>query len=202
MSSLRASQYSSPAASQLAAHRPIVVRHDRQMAVRPQAVAAPEAPAKASPIILHGQVLHSIEPARLELFNSMHDFAAREVLPLLKPVDKCWQPQDFLPDPESPDFMDQVSTARGRVTASYGCVGVGSRLVACCWACACSGSVSQREVVCMGVFSLCMPAHPPAHAPLPPLLVTRPISQTPLPPLPPRLWTSVSAPRTSRTSTL
>lgn len=32
-----------------------------------------------------------------------------QVLPILKPVEKCWQPQDFLPDPESPDFLDAVS---------------------------------------------------------------------------------------------
>lgn len=27
---------------------------------------------------------------------------------LLKPVDKCWQPADFLPDSSSPDFQDQA----------------------------------------------------------------------------------------------
>lgn len=37
---------------------------------------------------------------------------AAQVVPILKPVDKCWQPQDFLPDPESPDFLDAVSAAR------------------------------------------------------------------------------------------
>lgn len=26
----------------------------------------------------------------------------------LKPADTNWQPQDFLPDPESPEFFDQV----------------------------------------------------------------------------------------------
>jgi len=74
-----------------------------RVVVRPKAVAASEAP-----IILNGQVLHSITPARLEIVKGMDDFAAKEVVPLLKPVDKCWQPQDFLPDPESPDFLDAV----------------------------------------------------------------------------------------------
>jgi hypothetical protein len=31
-----------------------------------------------------------------------------QVLPILKPVDKCWQPSDFLPPPEDPDFIDKV----------------------------------------------------------------------------------------------
>ncbi len=31
-----------------------------------------------------------------------------QVLPVLKPVDKCWQPADFLPDSSDPDFLDKV----------------------------------------------------------------------------------------------
>lgn len=41
----------------------------------------------------------------------MGDFIANDVTPLLKPVDKCWQPADFLPRSEDPDFMDQVRFA-------------------------------------------------------------------------------------------
>lgn len=63
---------------------------------------------------MDGQVLHSLTPARLELVNSMSDFAAEQVVPLLKPVDKLWQPQDFLPDPESPDFLDAIHDLRER----------------------------------------------------------------------------------------
>lgn len=89
-------------------------RPARLAVVRPQAVAAEAAPAKEGPIIMNGQILHSITPARLELVNSMSDFAAEQVLPLLKPVDKCWQPNDFLPDPKSPDFLDAVHDLRER----------------------------------------------------------------------------------------
>ena len=32
----------------------------------------------------------------------------RTVLPILKDVDACWQPTDFLPDSSSPDFVDEV----------------------------------------------------------------------------------------------
>jgi hypothetical protein len=31
-----------------------------------------------------------------------------QVTPLLKPVDKCWQPADFLPASEDPDFTGKV----------------------------------------------------------------------------------------------
>jgi acyl-[acyl-carrier-protein] desaturase len=31
-----------------------------------------------------------------------------QVLPILKPVEKCWQPADFLPPSEDPDFLDKV----------------------------------------------------------------------------------------------
>ena len=34
------------------------------------------------------------------------------MLPILKPTEKCWQPQDFLPNPEAPEFLDAV---RGRL---------------------------------------------------------------------------------------
>ena len=32
------------------------------------------------------------------------------MLPILKPTEKCWQPQDFLPHPEAPEFLDAVRT--------------------------------------------------------------------------------------------
>ena len=31
------------------------------------------------------------------------------MVPLLKPVDKCWQPADLLPESSDPDFMDKVA---------------------------------------------------------------------------------------------
>ncbi len=77
--------------------------------IKPKAVLA-EAPARQTqgPIILNGQVLHSITQERLELIGGMDDYVEQEIVPLLKPVDKCWQPADYLPAPESPDFLDAV----------------------------------------------------------------------------------------------
>jgi hypothetical protein len=31
-----------------------------------------------------------------------------QLVDLLKPVDKCWQCQDFMPDPSSPTFLDEA----------------------------------------------------------------------------------------------
>ncbi len=36
-----------------------------------------------------------------------------QVLPILKPTEKCWQPQDFLPNPEAPEFLDAVRGCLG-----------------------------------------------------------------------------------------
>lgn len=75
-------------------------------------VQAVQAPAKEGPIILNGQVLHSITSERLDVVKSLDDFASNELFKLLKPVDKCWQPQDFLPDPSSDTFLDEVAELR------------------------------------------------------------------------------------------
>ena len=37
-----------------------------------------------------------------------------QVMPLLKAVPKCWQPADFLPPSEDPDFMDKLVQLRSR----------------------------------------------------------------------------------------
>lgn len=84
-----------------------------------RAAAATEAPPVAStskpgPIIMDGQILHSLPPKRLELVNGMSDYVEQQVYPLLKPVDKCWQPYDFLPRSEDADFMDKVRGRRRR----------------------------------------------------------------------------------------
>ena len=57
------------------------------------------------------QVLHSIAKERLELVNSMEQYVTDRVIPLLKPVDKCWQPADYLPQPHSPTFLEEVYNA-------------------------------------------------------------------------------------------
>ncbi|XP_047970920.1 stearoyl-[acyl-carrier-protein] 9-desaturase, chloroplastic-like [Salvia hispanica] len=49
----------------------------------------------------HIQVTHSMPPQKVEIFKSLESWAYDNVLIHLKPVEKCWQAQDFLPDPAS-----------------------------------------------------------------------------------------------------
>lgn len=72
--------------------------------------------AAASPLILNKSVLHSLEPSRLEVINSMESdgWVEANLMKLLKPVAKSWQPQDLLPDPSADDFLDVVRELRTR----------------------------------------------------------------------------------------
>lgn len=63
---------------------------------------------------VHVQVTHSMPPQKIEIFKSIEGWAENNILTLLKPVEKCWQPQDFLPDPTSDGFHDQVTELRER----------------------------------------------------------------------------------------
>ncbi|KAG5560984.1 hypothetical protein RHGRI_004118 [Rhododendron griersonianum] len=54
-------------------------------------------------------------PQKIEIFKNLEHWAEENVLVHLKPVEKSWQPQDFLPAPENPDeFHDQVGEIRER----------------------------------------------------------------------------------------
>ncbi|KAL2920807.1 Stearoyl-[acyl-carrier-protein] 9-desaturase chloroplastic [Bienertia sinuspersici] len=63
---------------------------------------------------VHVQVTHSMPPEKIEIFKSLEGWAEENLLVHLKPVEKCWQPQDFLPDPASDGFHDQVKELRER----------------------------------------------------------------------------------------
>ncbi|KAK6266316.1 hypothetical protein QUC31_017153 [Theobroma cacao] len=63
---------------------------------------------------VHVQVTHSMPPQKIEIFKSLENWAEQNILVHLKPVEKCWQPQDFLPDPASDGFDEQVKELRER----------------------------------------------------------------------------------------
>lgn len=63
---------------------------------------------------VHKQVTHSMPPEKVEIFKSLEDWADSNILIHLKPVEKSWQPQDFLPDPSSEGFIDEVKELRER----------------------------------------------------------------------------------------
>ncbi|KAI8537293.1 hypothetical protein RHMOL_Rhmol09G0012000 [Rhododendron molle] len=63
---------------------------------------------------VHVQVTHSMPPEKIEIFKNLEGWVEENILVHLKPVEKCWQPQDFLPDPASDGFHDQFMELRDR----------------------------------------------------------------------------------------
>lgn len=51
-----------------------------------------------------------------QIIKSLDDFAENDLMPLLKDTETNWQPQDFLPNPESDTFLDEVAELRKRAT--------------------------------------------------------------------------------------
>jgi acyl-[acyl-carrier-protein] desaturase len=64
---------------------------------------------KAQQIIRPEYVPNKLSTQQLELIESLDGWAEKELLPILKDVNQNWQPQDFLPDPSSPEWLDQVA---------------------------------------------------------------------------------------------
>ncbi|GKV45589.1 hypothetical protein SLEP1_g52654 [Rubroshorea leprosula] len=53
-------------------------------------------------------------PEKVEIFKSLNNWAEENILVLLKPVENCWQPTDFLPQPESEGFYEEAKELRER----------------------------------------------------------------------------------------
>uniref|UniRef100_A0A803M5Q9 Stearoyl-[acyl-carrier-protein] 9-desaturase, chloroplastic n=2 Tax=Chenopodium quinoa TaxID=63459 RepID=A0A803M5Q9_CHEQI len=51
---------------------------------------------------------------KIEIFNSLENWASDNILVHLKPIEKCWQPQDFLPEPNSDAFYEQIKEMQER----------------------------------------------------------------------------------------
>jgi acyl-[acyl-carrier-protein] desaturase len=68
----------------------------------------------------------------VEILDSMEDWVRCNILTLLKPVEKSWQPQDFLPNFTSDGFVEQVNELRERakdIPDEYFVVLVGDMIV-------------------------------------------------------------------------
>jgi len=76
-----------------------------------------EAAPDASPVLICGQVCHSLTKEREEIILSMEDFMQDKVYKYLKPTEKCWQASDYLPDPAAEDFIPRVQELRERTLA-------------------------------------------------------------------------------------
>ncbi|BBN67351.1 Plant stearoyl-acyl-carrier-protein desaturase family protein, partial [Prunus dulcis] len=67
--------------------------------------------------LLYQEITHSMPPEKISIFKSLDDWAEDNILTHLKPVEKCWQPQDFLPDPAASrddGFHEQIKELRER----------------------------------------------------------------------------------------
>ncbi|KAJ7520564.1 hypothetical protein O6H91_19G012700 [Diphasiastrum complanatum] len=53
---------------------------------------------------------------QIETIRSLDSWAEEAILPLLKPVEKCWQPQDLLPNSSTDTFMDEVLELKQRAS--------------------------------------------------------------------------------------
>ncbi|XP_010911760.1 stearoyl-[acyl-carrier-protein] 9-desaturase 1, chloroplastic [Elaeis guineensis] len=73
-------------------------------------------PVSAIAAPLRRNVTHSMPPEKVEVFKSLEGWASDALLPLLKPVEACWQPTDFLPDSSKPidEFEEEVRALRSR----------------------------------------------------------------------------------------
>ncbi|KAI3675836.1 hypothetical protein L1987_85432 [Smallanthus sonchifolius] len=62
----------------------------------------------------HHAITHSMPQEKLEVYKSLEPWVAESILPFLKPTDKCWQPNDFLPNSSqsSDQFAAEVETLR------------------------------------------------------------------------------------------
>ncbi|KAJ9515831.1 hypothetical protein QJQ45_008717 [Haematococcus lacustris] len=57
-------------------------------------------------------LLRNLHAKGLDVIQSLDGWASTDLLRYLRPVDKSWQPSDFLPDSSSPDFLDMVGEMR------------------------------------------------------------------------------------------
>ncbi|CAJ1971990.1 unnamed protein product [Sphenostylis stenocarpa] len=73
-------------------------------------------PTITGPPPLKARKTHSMAPEKVEIFRSLEGWASEQVLPLLKPVEKSWQPQSFVPDSSLPldEFIHEVKALRER----------------------------------------------------------------------------------------
>jgi len=56
-----------------------------------------------------------LAPERLEVMLSLEEHIAGYIEKYLIPIEKIWQPADFLPDPKSNNFLEQIRDLQGEV---------------------------------------------------------------------------------------
>ncbi|CAN0928571.1 Stearoyl-[acyl-carrier-protein] 9-desaturase 6, chloroplastic [Linum grandiflorum] len=111
------------AAGHVSTHRPAWIQRGRRTISStamhlcpPRAAVTTTAPPPPPLALKYQNKTHTMPAEKIETFKSLENWASDNVLPLLKPVGKCWQPQDFLPDPSLSvaDFAEEVRLLRER----------------------------------------------------------------------------------------
>ncbi len=70
--------------------------------------ASSSAPAASATLYIPSQKTHSLHARGYEVIQGLGEWAEHRLSRFLKPSHSCWQPQDLLPEPSSPDFFDQA----------------------------------------------------------------------------------------------
>ncbi|XP_051140086.1 stearoyl-[acyl-carrier-protein] 9-desaturase 6, chloroplastic-like [Andrographis paniculata] len=67
-----------------------------------------------TPTLPRPKTTYSMTQEKIEIFNSLEPWATTHLLPLIKPIEKSWQPSEFLPDPTRPEkeFIEEVRALR------------------------------------------------------------------------------------------
>ncbi|XP_042500835.1 stearoyl-[acyl-carrier-protein] 9-desaturase 6, chloroplastic-like [Macadamia integrifolia] len=105
-------------------HQSFLLRNNRNLThynvkLRRQSVSATAELHQSRPPPPAGQsIKSSLTPEKEEVLKSLSGWVGETILPLLKPVEKIWQPQDFLPDSSlsSDSFLEQVRELRDRTS--------------------------------------------------------------------------------------
>jgi len=81
-----------------------------------RAVVEPASTREAPHLVIKedGVVAHSLTAKGYEVLADMETFAETDLLKILKPVEKCWQPNDLLPDPKDESFVDEIRELQER----------------------------------------------------------------------------------------
>ncbi|KAJ9515953.1 hypothetical protein QJQ45_016871 [Haematococcus lacustris] len=91
---------------------PTTRAHQRVELAKSNSAVRHSAHVEAPYIFVNGQRVHSLHAKGLDVIQSLDGWASTDLLRYLRPVDKSWQPSDFLPDSSSPDFLDMVGEMR------------------------------------------------------------------------------------------
>ncbi|MED6163212.1 Stearoyl-[acyl-carrier-protein] 9-desaturase 6, chloroplastic [Stylosanthes scabra] len=93
-------------------HNGFLHRQSKGFKPHPSKPTLPKAPSSS----LRTPKRYSLPPEKIEVFKSLEGWVSHCILPLVKPVEKSWQPRDFLPDSSLPveDFNNKVRALRER----------------------------------------------------------------------------------------